>query len=419
MVCITNDLETTLLDDTDCPSIVTGPVNELFAMAGLPDSLYKDSLYSTSSPGRSVLSRNRSRLFDGASMYSSEPDTVAPDDSLIQPYQAQALMYPLSAASSSYDADMSHTIADHPGQLATNFPPDPQSQLARPIHVKRNPSVVPTDGGRRSCDTKIDEAQVHARSHIRSHSKDKVKWSCTVCEHDTFRGKPEWIRHERNQHFPRHIYYCQPDIIVKNTELYCVACKIKNPGCSHIAKRDAHACALKNLSARRFASKERFIKHIRSHELPSDCRQLEEWKRLLPEQVWGCGFCVKVFDNVDERLFHISRHFERGMTRADWDPSRVVLSLLTLPYIANEWVLRLHVELGVEYYDQAWPEIAWSKEDAMVLQRRVTSGQESGTDLAESAFSKSIVGREIQRRKQLGFTSLEPGSSAGYQPLST
>lgn len=105
------------------------------------------------------------------------------------------------------------------------------------------------------------------------------------------------------------------------------------------------------------------------------------------------------------------------MTRADWDASRVVLSLLTLPYIANAWVWRLNLELSS---DQAWPEISWTKENAMALQRRVSSGQESGTELAESAFHTSIVGGELQRRKQrleIGFPSLNPDSSVGYLPV--
>ena len=113
----------------------------------------------------------------------------------------------------------------------------------------------------------------------------------------------------------------------------------------------------------------------------------------------------------------MSRHFEKGMTRADWDASRVVLSLLTLPYIANAWVWRLNFELGI---DPPWPEISWTKEDAMALQRRVTSGQESAADLAESAFHASIVGRELQLRKQrleIDFPSLDPDSSAGYLPI--
>ena len=347
----------------------------------------------------------------------SEPGTVASDDSLLQPYQAQALMNPFLAASSSYETDMIHAVTGHPKQSATSFPSDLRTQSARAGEAKFAPSVTQNDGPR-STNTNINATQARIASQLQSHSKDKVQWSCTVCQHDTFRGKQEWIRHERNQHFPRYVYYCQPDIIVRNKELYCVTCNLEHPGCNHIAKCDARACALKNLSARQFASKERFIKHLRSHELPSDCQQLDEWKRLLPEKAWGCGFCVKVFDDVEERLFHVSRHFERGMTRADWDPSRVLLSLLTLPYIAKEWVLRLNVELGVEYYGQVWPEISWSKEDAMVLQKQVTSGQESGADLAESAFNASIIGQELQQRKQrsqqldFGFTSLDTDSSA-------
>lgn len=345
-------------------------------------------------------------------MHSSEPGTVASDDSLLDFHtQTQTPTYPFPAAPAPYETDMSHTR-----QLATNFPPDPRSQSVRPGDARYKPPGTLNDGGRSSI-TSIEAPSAHVTSQIRSHSKDRVKWSCTLCEHDTFRGKQEWIRHERNQHFPRHVYYCQPDIIVRNNELYCMECKIENPGCNHIAKCDAHACALKDFPARRFASKEKFIKHLRSHELHNDCRQLDEWKRLLPEQVWGCGFCVRVFDDVEERLFHISRHFERGMTRADWDASRVVLSLLTLPYIANAWVWRLNLELSS---DQAWPEISWTKENAMALQRRVSSGQESGTELAESAFHTSIVGGELQRRKQrleIGFPSLNPDSSSGYLPV--
>ena len=307
----------------------------------------------------------------------------------------------------------------HTKQFATNFLPDTSSQSVRPVDVRFNPPGTPTDGQQGSI-TGIGALSAHVTSQTRSHSKDRVKWSCTLCEHDTFRGKQEWIRHERNQHFPRHVYYCQPDIIVRNNELYCMECKIENPGCNHIAKCNAHACARKEFPARRFASKEKFLKHLRSHELYNDCRQLDEWKRLLPERAWGCGFCVRVFDDVEERLFHISKHFERGMTRADWDASRVVLSLLTLPYIANDWVWRLNLELGI---DQAWPQISWTKEDAMDLQQRVGSGQESAADLAESAFHASIVGGELQRRKQrleISFPSLgpdDPDSSAGYLPV--
>ena len=107
------------------------------------------------------------------------------------------------------------------------------------------------------------------------------------------------------------------------------------------------------------------------------------------------------------------------MTRADWNASREVLSLLTLPYIANEWVWRLNLE----FIDQAWPEISWTKEDAMDLQQRVTGGQEgqeSAADLAESAFNASIIGRELQRTTQrlgIGFPILNPDSSAGYLPI--
>lgn len=398
--------------------MIIGPVNDLSASAGFSGYL-TESLYSTGSLGRSVidpdyLSRNRSSIFDGRGLYSSEPGTVASNASLLQPYQTQALTYPFSAPSS-YEAAMSPTIISQPRQFPPFFPPDPRSQLDRPTDAKYKLSMTHNDG-RYSDDTMVEREQVHATSQTRSHSKDKVQWFCTICEHDTFRGKQEWIRHERNQHFPRHVYYCQPDIIVRNNKLYCEACKIENPGCNHVAKHDAYACALKDLPARRFASKEKFVKHLRSHELPSDCQQLDEWKRLLPELVWGCGFCIKFFENVEERLFHMSRHFERGMTRADWDPSRVLLSLLTLPYIATEWVLRLNVEF--ECYGQAWPEISWTKEDAMALQQRlqrVTSSQEGGADLAESVFNASIIGREFQRRKQelaLGLSSLDPDSRA-------
>ncbi|MCJ1462924.1 hypothetical protein MMC07_001528 [Pseudocyphellaria aurata] len=375
-------------------------------MAGWSDSLYADSPFSTSSLGQSTLSRDRSGFLDGPNMYSSEPGTVASDDMLLQPYQTQA-RHTFSAASSSEPA-MSHAMSGHPGQFASNVQPDSRFQANRPGDANHNLSVTLTDDGG-SNSMNVEALQVHPTSQGRSHENDRIQWSCTLCEHDNFRGKQEWIRHERNQHFPRHVYYCHPDIEVRNKELYCMACKVLNPGCTHIARRDAHVCAWKNLSARLFVSKEKFIKHLRSHDLHSECRQLDEWKRPLPEQVWGCGFCVKVFDDVEERLFHMTRHFERGKTRADWDPSRVLLSLLTLPYIANEWVLRVNVELRVEHYGHVWPELSWSKEDAVALQRRVTSGQENGADLAESAFNMSLIGREIQRRKQqfaFGFKSL-------------
>lgn len=299
----------------------------------------------------------------------------------------------------------------------------PSTQAASSFGTNSGPSTA-LDDNQPSNKISTEASQCRLSCPRKSSPKDRMRWPCTICE-QTFSGRREWMRHEQNQHFPPNLWICQPDIILLNKKLYCIVCSTKNPECSHVAKHEAYACAKRDTSVRRFTSREKFIKHLSTHELSSDCLQIEEWEQPRPKQIWGCGFCIKVFDDIDERLFHIEKHYKRGHLKANWNHSRVVLGLLTLPFIANDWILLLNLELNVECYGQEWPEMSWSKEEAIDLQQRLTTGQESGAELAKRAFEASDVGKELYQRhksnQQVGFAfpslPAEPANPTEYTSI--
>jgi hypothetical protein len=52
---------------------------------------------------------------------------------------------------------------------------------------------------------------------------------------------------------------------------------------------------------------------------------------------WGCGFCAAFLDSWNERLYHVSDHFETGSRSLAWKYSNVIRGLLRQPEIARHW----------------------------------------------------------------------------------
>lgn len=217
-------------------------------------------------------------------------------------------------------------------------------------------------------------------------SSNAIKFSCTLCDSKaTFRGKSEWKRHELS-HMPSVEYVCLPRGLIEEGSR-CAICSAHNPGSQHILEHSAHLCLAKDIEARTWVRRDKFVKHLLSHGLSSDSPQVARWTRKLPNRLSGCGFCIRGFNDFNERSLHVAKHFESGCDRADWDHSKVILSLLSQPHTAMSWQSLLGERLG----GQPSPRIAWSEEFAPGIRKRLEEGQDSGFNLALAAFQSSSL----------------------------
>ena len=330
-------------------------------------------------------------------------DMNPPGESMRQPYQAPNFVPapvfnrpsdnfgPVSSSSFGLDSSpfMQNGMEPFSGGSWSHSP----TQRASPLNTTSSlPSVLNYDALPNEIGT---EAPQHCMTYQSKLSEgNKMRWPCTSCDR-TVSGKRGWKRHVKNQHFPDHKWTCQPDIVLVNKELFCRSCNKMNPDCGHVARIGAHACAKKVVSGRQFTSKDKFEEHlINQHGLSGNCLQtkLEAWKHPQPRRIWGCGYCIKGFDDIEDYLPHVERHYEGGSRKVDWDQSLVVQGLLTLPFIRKDW---LDVERNFESQGQQWPEMSWSKEDAIDLQRLLTTSEKSGAELANRAFELSYFGKGL------------------------
>ncbi len=217
-------------------------------------------------------------------------------------------------------------------------------------------------------------------------SSGTVKFSCTLCDSKaTFRGKSKWKRHELS-HMPSVEYICLPGGLIEDN-FKCAICSVENPGYQHMFEHSAHLCLAKAIEARTWVRKDKFVKHIAGHGLSSNSLQVTKWTRKLPNRLSGCGFCIRGFDDFNERSLHVAKHFESGCDRANWDRSKVILGLLSQPRTTLSW----QSLLGERFGGQPAPAISWSEDLAPGIQKRLEEAQDSGPNLAQAAFQSSSL----------------------------
>ena len=169
----------------------------------------------------------------------------------------------------------------------------------------------------------------------------------------------------------------------------CTICGIFHPDIQHVIEHNAHLCLAKDEAARTWVRKDKFVKHLAIHGLSSNCSQVARWSRKLPPRISGCGFCVRGFNDANERCLHVAKHFESGSDRSEWDRSKVILGLLSQPRTALSW----QSLLGGAFGGEPAPPVSWSEDLAPEIQKRLEEGQENGHDLALSAFQSSSLCR--------------------------
>ncbi|KAM0447031.1 hypothetical protein ACHAPV_004341 [Trichoderma viride] len=161
-----------------------------------------------------------------------------------------------------------------------------------------------------------------------------LMFQCTFCL-QAFKKKYDWVRHERSIHLPGlDSWICKVPVPkdqsclvwrVNHGEPECIFCGQESPSDEHIQSHEFQSCAERPVSERTFTRKDHLWQHLHKFHR---CRKWEGWKpdlHLLQhrqdkfESV--CGFCQLKTHSWDERIQHLTSHFRRGVTMAEWKAS--------------------------------------------------------------------------------------------------
>ncbi|KAF2093005.1 hypothetical protein NA57DRAFT_81687 [Rhizodiscina lignyota] len=166
--------------------------------------------------------------------------------------------------------------------------------------------------------------------------KNEPLYQCTFC-HQNLTSK-SWKRHEASIHLPQSQWVCQlnggcvhsPSKSMDGSPIdskHCVFCGILDPDNDHFESNHRSAeCALKPVAERSFQRKDHLKQHCRLvHEgfVPNN-QVLESWQVQADysHHRWSCGFCGEKLEGWDERAKHIRKHFQAGLTMADWNSEK-------------------------------------------------------------------------------------------------
>ena len=150
----------------------------------------------------------------------------------------------------------------------------------------------------------------------------RPKYHCTFCQ-NSYHSKYGWERHETSKHRPSEVWECCSGINFQESKI-CMFCPDKGvrPTTKHLKTHRYEHCAKRSVKLRTYYRKDQFYQHLRSyHRCYSGCVFLETlWRKDLDvaDELWHCGFCSKVNMKWHERLKHIGKHWEQGLTMGDW-----------------------------------------------------------------------------------------------------
>ncbi|KAG6143336.1 hypothetical protein E4U38_004287 [Claviceps purpurea] len=141
----------------------------------------------------------------------------------------------------------------------------------------------------------------HVGSNVSNANRQNIYW-CTSCE-TSFKRKYDWKRHEDEFHERWRKYPCP------------------EPGCN-----------------RSFWGSNSFNQHHKQCHGCKTCPHAEKVvKYLRKRKYWACGFCSALHPARERHVEHVARHFESGLTKAEWMHSRVIYGLLHQPHVHEAW----------------------------------------------------------------------------------
>ena len=219
---------------------------------------------------------------------------------------------------------------------------------------------------------------------------------CTYGEHtNPINTCDGWKRHEKEHEI---VYACMPHGPVEDVGLgpQCAFCGLRKPSPSHLQEHRAFSCVGQSKEPLKRTRKPNMVRHLVTHGISADeaSTLADRWRYTPNKNAFSCGFCVKLFPSLTDRLNHIDHeHWSRGQAMSEWSLTNVIRGLLLQPNVSNAWqsLLTSHptvLESG----------FSWELPTAEGLQLRLETGEESGRDLAVAAFRLRGKGSDLPRQ---------------------
>ncbi|KAJ5455193.1 hypothetical protein N7475_010314 [Penicillium sp. IBT 31633x] len=150
-----------------------------------------------------------------------------------------------------------------------------------------------------------------------STNKDRI-FCCTFCC-DKFKSKFDWVRHEKSLHLNLEEWVCAPfggSVVLPSTgRFHCAYCNQLDPTTEHL---DQHKHGLCQKQARQFRRKDHLLQHMRLFHRLDTMPLVDDWKRIVTDVPSRCGFCEGRMSTWEERADHLTFHFRKGCTMAQW-----------------------------------------------------------------------------------------------------
>ncbi|KAJ9610251.1 hypothetical protein H2200_005028 [Cladophialophora chaetospira] len=166
-------------------------------------------------------------------------------------------------------------------------------------------------------------APLHREGSSRKKIQLAKSYWCTFCS-TVFPDKYRWRRHEESKHAPQKAWICKPIEVRHGQPAACPLCYFLEDSpaqCMH----DMQPCWAKPEYQRTFHRKDNLVQHFEGfHNARAGINsallaELTEGISSIPYDL-TCHFCTAQNPTWDDRVDHIAKHFEGGITMDSWKP---------------------------------------------------------------------------------------------------
>lgn len=254
-------------------------------------------------------------------------------------------------------------------------------------------------------------------------SKDHGHW-CWVCDKKSIKSCGDFKRH-RQEHENK--YWCiPPDSVIyeKDGSSSCAFCFVSNPDPKHLNSQ--HSIS-KECRGTRFTRKPNLTEHVAKKHHGVDAKSMVDihLKSTIYKKYYACGFCVSLFDSLDDQIKHVEAHFKSSKHtrdrnhdwKRDWDPKKVIRGLISQRKVNEHW------QAAFPFLQNS--SLSWDINLLEALQLRLEMSQEPGFDLFTAAVEAAIVPETNTStltqtpRYPNAMSSLPSSSGQGFTPHPT
>ena len=210
-----------------------------------------------------------------------------------------------------------------------------------------------------------------------SSSSTHSHW-CIVCENPkAITTCDGWKRHMKEHEV---IFPCMPQGPVQASDLgpQCNLCSSLFPDQGHLDAHSVQQCITKG---RTYTRKANLVKHLEEvHRIQDGSELAEAWRIAFKKRYFSCGFCIILFDNINDQLNHIDiHHFRQLEDICNWDMTKVVKGLLLQSALDIAWR-----GISANYAESGF---SWDISCNRDLQLRLELAEEAPDALAAAVFN--------------------------------